>query len=230
MAPKLTLLLEGLAAADRLLFSEDDYNDALQAIDILLNERCGRSLGTIHGMPTPANYSGGLSLTERLEAQEAHYDRETCRSSYQERLFSLNVEQRAVWDSIRPCIDNNEPLCAFIDGRAGTGKTFLYNLILAYVRSQGQVALAVATSGVAALLLDGGRTAHSRFRLPLDVHELSTCNVPKQSLAPQPHALRPSRHRDAWTLSSTRVFGCCRSALHFTSAHSRSRARAADGV
>jgi hypothetical protein len=39
----------------------------------------------------------------------------------------------------------------------------------------------VATSGVAALLLEGGRTAHSRFKLPLDVTSTSTCSISKQS-------------------------------------------------
>ena len=37
--------------------------------------------------------------------------------------------------------------------------------------------LAVATSGVASLLLPGGCTAHSRFKIPLDVHETSVCAI-----------------------------------------------------
>ena len=42
----------------------------------------------------------------------------------------------------------------FVDGPGGTGKTFLYKGLLAQVRSQGHVALAVASSGIAALLLE----------------------------------------------------------------------------
>ncbi len=49
----------------------------------------------------------------------------------------------------------------FVDGPGGTGKTFLYNLILGRVRCERRIALVVASSGIAALLLDGGRTAHS---------------------------------------------------------------------
>ncbi|POG63370.1 DNA helicase Pif1 like protein, partial [Rhizophagus irregularis DAOM 181602=DAOM 197198] len=49
----------------------------------------------------------------------------------------------------------------FIDGFAGTGKTFLYNTLLATIRLHGDIAIAVASSGIAALLLSGGRTAHS---------------------------------------------------------------------
>ena len=63
----------------------------------------------------------------------------------------------------------------FIDGPGGTGKTFLYELLLAQVRSQGEVALAVASSGLAALLLPGGRTAHSRFRIPIPIEGATHC-------------------------------------------------------
>ena len=39
----------------------------------------------------------------------------------------------------------------------------------------------MASLGIAALLLPSGRTAHSRFRIPLEPHEESSCNVPKNS-------------------------------------------------
>jgi hypothetical protein len=57
----------------------------------------------------------------------------------------------------------------FLDAPGGTGKTFLINLLLAQIRSSGKVALAVALSGIAATLLSGGRTAHSTFKLPLNI-------------------------------------------------------------
>ena len=53
----------------------------------------------------------------------------------------------------------------YVNGPAGTGKTFLYTKLIHYFRSQGLIVLIVAVSGIAALLLPGGRTAHSRFRL-----------------------------------------------------------------
>ena len=68
----------------------------------------------------------------------------------------------------------------FIDGPGGTGKTFLYNTMLAKVRSQGQIALAMNSSGIAALLLQGGRTVHSRLKVPISLNELSVCNISKQ--------------------------------------------------
>ncbi|GBP05743.1 ATP-dependent DNA helicase PIF1 [Eumeta japonica] len=66
----------------------------------------------------------------------------------------------------------------------GTGKTFLINLLLKKVRSTGKIALAVASSGIAATLLEGGRTAHSTFKLPLKIatdDNISVCSVSKQS-------------------------------------------------
>lgn len=55
----------------------------------------------------------------------------------------------------------------FIDSPAGTGKSFLYNLLLAYVRAAEGIALASSSCGLAALILKGGRTAHSRFKIDI---------------------------------------------------------------
>ncbi|MCO5599595.1 hypothetical protein L7F22_053701 [Adiantum nelumboides] len=68
----------------------------------------------------------------------------------------------------------------FLDGPVGTGKTYLYNCLLSRVRGEGAIALATASSGISALLLKNGRTAHSRFKIPLDVDNCSTCNIPMQ--------------------------------------------------
>ncbi|KAK4383608.1 hypothetical protein Sango_2760100 [Sesamum angolense] len=62
----------------------------------------------------------------------------------------------------------------FIDGLGGSGKTFLYRALLADVRSKGYIALAVATSRVAVALLPGGRTAHSRFKIPCKISKQTT--------------------------------------------------------
>ena len=56
-----------------------------------------------------------------------------------------------------------------------------YIRLLATVRSKGQIALATASCGVAASILPGGRTAHSRFKIPIHEDNDSGCNVNKQS-------------------------------------------------
>jgi ATP-dependent DNA helicase PIF1 len=68
-----------------------------------------------------------------------------------------------------------------VDGPGGTSKTFLYKALLARVRSEGLIAIATATSGIAASILPGGRTAHSRFKIPIKLADNSTCNFTKQS-------------------------------------------------
>jgi hypothetical protein len=35
----------------------------------------------------------------------------------------------------------------------------------------------VASSGVASLLLPGGRTAHSRFKIPIVIDDASVCSI-----------------------------------------------------
>ncbi|OMO84718.1 DNA helicase PIF1, ATP-dependent [Corchorus capsularis] len=65
----------------------------------------------------------------------------------------------------------------FVHGHGGTGKTFLWKAVLARVRLSGNVALVVASSGIASLLLPGGRTAHSRFKIPIQIDQWSTCDI-----------------------------------------------------
>ena len=73
-------------------------------------------------------------------------------------------------------------LFSFLMGGAGTGKTFLYNTIALKCCSLGHIVVTVASSGIASLLLVGGRTAHSTFSISLDVLENSLCGFSKQSL------------------------------------------------
>jgi hypothetical protein len=40
--------------------------------------------------------------------------------------------------------------------------------------------LAVASLGIASLLLLGGRIAHSRFKIPINLHDELTCNITQQ--------------------------------------------------
>ena len=45
----------------------------------------------------------------------------------------------------------------------------------------GKIALAVESSGIAAELLEGGRTAHLCFKIPIPVNETSVCSISLQS-------------------------------------------------
>jgi hypothetical protein len=70
----------------------------------------------------------------------------------------------------------------FLHSAGGTGKTFLYTTLCHHVHSNGWFTLCVASSGIAALLLPGGHTAHSTFSIPVEqLCEDSSCQVDKNS-------------------------------------------------
>ncbi|XP_021985882.1 ATP-dependent DNA helicase PIF1-like [Helianthus annuus] len=99
---------------------------------------------------------------------------------------SLNPDQKkkkkkTVFDEIMMHVDNDNPRIFFIDGTYGIGNTFLYNVLLAETRSCGLIALATASSGVAANNMPGCRTAHSRFKIPINLENNSMCNIKTQS-------------------------------------------------
>src|ERR1700710_936020 len=75
----------------------------------------------------------------------------------------------------------NNPKIFFLDGPGGTGKTFVENVLLNIIRAEGNIAIAVASSGIAATLLNGGRTAHSTLKIPISINKDSYCNIPKNS-------------------------------------------------
>ncbi|XP_026411031.1 uncharacterized protein LOC113306292 [Papaver somniferum] len=93
----------------------------------------------------------------------------------------LNVEQRTEYNTIVDSVNNRDGRMFFLNGSAGTGKTFLYNTIARSCRRYGNIVLTVGSSGIASLLLDGGRTAHSTFKIPFNVQEDSNIGISKDS-------------------------------------------------
>ena len=80
---------------------------------------------------------------------------------------TLNVEQMAGYEKILDHVLKNKGQVFFVDGPGGTGKTYLYKALIAKVRSMDLITVATATSGIAASIMPGGRTAHSRFKIPI---------------------------------------------------------------
>eukprot|EP00798_Chlamydomonas_sp_ICE-L_P011274 gene11274-18906_t len=95
--------------------------------------------------------------------------------------------QRIVYNSVMGAIAAPAPgdSAYFLYSPGGCGKTFVLNLLLNATRAQGKIALAVASSGIAALLLEGGSTAHSRFGIPLLILGDSVCSIDAQSAKAQ---------------------------------------------
>ncbi len=79
----------------------------------------------------------------------------------------LNQNQHSIYDNVIDAVHDPRPVDKpfFVDGLGGASKTFLYGCLLSRVRYTGDIALSMASSGIAALLLEGIYTAHSRFKI-----------------------------------------------------------------
>lgn len=116
------------------------------------------------------------------EAKDVHFERNITVSNEDLSLQNkLNNEQQIAYNTILNRVFSNKSSAFFIDGPGGTGKSFLYRALLATVKHKGFIALAIVSSGVAASLLLGGRIAHSRFKLPINIDGIFSCNISKQS-------------------------------------------------
>jgi ATP-dependent DNA helicase PIF1 len=91
----------------------------------------------------------------------------------------MNDDQKLVFDTINAAIIN--PTIGnklfFLDAPGGTGKTFVFNALLSKHRSEQRIMLAVASSGISALLISGAKTGHSMFGIPLNCRENSSSSV-----------------------------------------------------
>ncbi|CAN0874977.1 ATP-dependent DNA helicase PIF1 [Linum grandiflorum] len=151
-------------------------NKVLESLQNLL-QNYSSSLQHFH-LPHPT-ISPSNTSTDDLIAQQLQYDTVEENNTYINSYTCLNHHQKAAHDAILSSIQKDEGKLFFLYGHGGTGKTFLYNCIVAKVRSLRKIALVVASSGIAATLLPGGVTAHSRFKIPIEVDHGSTCLIKK---------------------------------------------------
>lgn len=149
------------------------FNYALHEIDDVLR---------IHGKncadfrlpePTGNSYRG---TTNDFSIDEEHTFSKT-------NIPLLNVCQKKAFDMVDDAINSNDRIdkLFYIDGPGGTGKTFLYKVLLSKLRSEGRLASAYAFTGIASNLLSGGRTIHSGFKLPLNLHESAVSSMSLKS-------------------------------------------------
>jgi DNA replication protein DnaC len=89
----------------------------------------------------------------------------------------LNDDQRNAYKTILNVVTNKEGKLFFVYGSGGIGKTFVWTTFLSHLQGQGKIVLVVASSGIASLLLLGNKIAHSKFKIPIDLHDESTCNI-----------------------------------------------------
>ena len=140
------------------------------------------------GLPVPTpedlrNVESVVCTQPAVIREELDFDVVELTESVDERVPTFTAEQATVFQSVMQAVKDSQPLQVFLDARGGCGKTYLLNTILSAVRclDGGSTALAMATTGIAANLLELGRTFHSRLKAPLTPTEKSTLAISGQS-------------------------------------------------
>jgi len=159
-------------------YTPDMFNQALIILEDKAREMAGKDLKQL-GLPTPQRNLGDRLSREMLS--ETSYDVNELDKYVSTNEPLLVADQRAAYNAILDRINRKAGGIIFLDAPGGTGKTFVINLLLAKIRQQTKIAIAVASSGIAATLLHGGRTAHSKLKLPLNLtySEAPLCNIKK---------------------------------------------------
>lgn len=121
-------------------------------------------------------------ISNTVLIQELSYNIQKENETHKELFETMNRDQRIVYDAELESVDKQSGQLFMVNGAGGTGKTYMYRTIIAKLRSANKVVIPVASSGVAALLLPGGRTAYSQFKLPLTLSDVSMCNIPRCSM------------------------------------------------
>lgn len=134
-----------------------------------------------YDLPRPAAYSDD-AIGNRMVEEELALDSAILVAQAASMIPMLNVDQRNVFDTIMQRVNDSKPGFFFVYGHGGTGKTFLWNTLICKIRSEKKIVLAVASSGVASLLLPRGRTAHSRFKIPIEINENSICTIKRGTM------------------------------------------------
>nr|XP_025648288.1 uncharacterized protein LOC112743284 [Arachis hypogaea] len=187
--------------AQGILDDDKEYIDAIEEANLHMTETeirdltlieienllkgYNKSLRDIPSMPFPNMdmcyqqlMSNGVN---RLICDELRYDKRQLVVEHADLLQKLTDEQKRVYKQILAAVNSGDGGVFFLYGYGGTGKTFVWKTLAAAIRSKGQIVLMVASSGIASLLLPGGRTSHSRFVIPINLDEFSTCNINQNS-------------------------------------------------
>ncbi|GKB83788.1 DNA helicase, partial [Tanacetum coccineum] len=103
------------------------------------------------GLPTPLEHLL-KDLKNKLLMEEKNYKRDVLLQEYALLVPKLNTEQKQIYTLVMNAVEQNQQEMLFVYGH-----------------------------GIASLLLPAGQTAHSRFKLPLELTDESICHAKKHS-------------------------------------------------
>ena len=140
----------------------NDYNEAISNEALVYLEDQVLKLGGIDlvhfGLPQPDK--SAVTRVPLPLMRETTYDIFEQANYAAENEPSLNEEQRLVLKEVMSSVNEGKGSFYFLDSPGGTGKTtFLLKLILAKVRANQDVAIAVASSRITSTLLPNGRNS-----------------------------------------------------------------------
>nr|XP_025616780.1 uncharacterized protein LOC112709097 [Arachis hypogaea] len=136
----------------------------LYEIEMILQDN-KKSLKEFLPMPFP-KYFVRLKFQNGLIYKELNYDKNNLKNEFQT-LFSFLTQEQGIFEKIVEVVSKKNGGVFFVYGHGGIGKTYLWIVLTSFSRSQEIIVLTVTLSEIAALLLSGGRVAHSRFAIPL---------------------------------------------------------------
>ena len=128
--------------------------------------------------------------------EELEYDVDDETAKANDMYARMNKGQKHLFDAVLDSVRDAEHCgfsthhMIFADAPGGTGKTFVLDAICSKIRAQKKIVLAVASSGIAAQLLTGGRTAHFKFQIPLKITAQSSCFITNQSNDPRAQLIK----------------------------------------
>lgn len=131
----------------------------LDQLNVTMDDEARRRAVTL--LKRAAHTSEPKEIRDELIAPE---DREEMATNGEACLAILKPSQSRVARTVLESIETKRGGLFFVDAMGGAGKTYTINTIMRVGRSKGCIILAVASSGIAAILLDLGRTFHSRFK------------------------------------------------------------------
>jgi hypothetical protein len=144
-------------------FEEVDFMRALFDLNLIIRTMTNgtRSLRNIDGMEQvfPANLQEPPAINDGQPPLQTSETPQQLLSRSLANVQTMNLDQRAAFDGIINRLSiNNVTIHSmfFIDAPGGTGKTYLLNTLSARLRSMNKIVVPVASSGIAAILLEGG--------------------------------------------------------------------------
>ncbi len=139
-------------------YSYEIFKEALILIEDKCDSFCSLTLALLR-LHSPVRNQTSVLHSDYL--REISFNKEKLRAFLTEKRLLQKTDRNQEYQVVMDAVDNGYGSIIFLQAPGGTGETFLTNFILAEIRSSGEKAVAVASSGIAATL--DGRWKNSSF-------------------------------------------------------------------